>query len=76
MKNPSKKLSKKELLKNDPSAATTPDEIMKWEIARELGIFDKVVETGWKSLTAKESGRIGGILASRKKHKTTTDQGN
>lgn len=37
----------------------------KWEIALELGLFDKVVETGWKSLTARESGRIGGILSSR-----------
>lgn len=66
-----KKISKKEALKNDPNAATTPDEKMKWEIARELGIFDKVIESGWKSLTAKESGRIGGILASRKKSKIT-----
>ncbi|MCI8771701.1 MAG: small, acid-soluble spore protein, alpha/beta type [Lachnospiraceae bacterium] len=38
----------------------------KWEIALELGLFDKVVESGWKSLTARESGRIGGILSSRK----------
>jgi len=42
----------------------------KWEIALELGLFDKVVESGWKSLTARESGKIGGILSSRsgKKH--------
>lgn len=38
----------------------------KWEVALELGLFDKVVESGWKSLTARESGRIGGILSSRK----------
>ena len=38
----------------------------KWEIALELGLFDKVVESGWKSLTSRESGRIGGILSSRK----------
>jgi len=38
----------------------------KWEIALELGLFDKVVESGWKSLTARESGKIGGILSSRK----------
>lgn len=43
-------------------------EQMKYEIAQELGIVDKVFSTGWKSLSAKESGRIGGILASRKKH--------
>ena len=45
----------------------TPNDIMKYEIAEELGLLDKVNATGWKSLTAKESGRIGGILARRKK---------
>jgi len=43
------------------------NDIMKMEIAEELGLMDKVNATGWKSLTAKESGRIGGILARRKK---------
>ena len=42
------------------------EEQEKWEIALELGLFDKVVDSGWRSLTAKESGRIGGILSSRK----------
>ena len=42
-------------------------DIMKMEIAEELGLLDKVTENGWKSLTAKESGRIGGILARRKR---------
>jgi len=40
---------------------------MKYEIAEELGLLDKVNSTGWKSLTAKESGRVGGILARRKR---------
>jgi len=43
------------------------NDIMKYEIAEELGLLDKVNATGWKSLTSKESGRIGGILARRKK---------
>ena len=43
------------------------NDIMKLEIAEELGLMDKVNASGWKSLTAKESGRIGGILARRKK---------
>ncbi|MCL1844840.1 MAG: small, acid-soluble spore protein, alpha/beta type [Defluviitaleaceae bacterium] len=42
-------------------------DIMKLQIAEELGLLDKVNNEGWKSLTAKESGRIGGILARRKK---------
>ena len=49
---------KKEIMKNDPSCASTPQEKMKWEIAKELGIYDKVLAGGWKSLSAKESGRI------------------
>ena len=48
----------------------TVNDIMKYEIAEELGLLDKVNDTGWKSLTAKESGRIGGILARRKKEAT------
>ncbi|MCI8562962.1 MAG: small, acid-soluble spore protein, alpha/beta type [Lachnospiraceae bacterium] len=46
------------------------EEQEKWEIALELGLFDKVVDNGWRSLTAKESGRIGGILSSRKGKKS------
>ncbi|NLP35329.1 MAG: small, acid-soluble spore protein, alpha/beta type [Clostridiales bacterium] len=44
-----------------------PEEEMKYEIARELGYLDKVMSTGWNSLTAKESGRIGGIITKRKR---------
>lgn len=43
------------------------DERMKYEIAQELGLEQKVFDTGWRSLSAKESGRIGGILAARRK---------
>lgn len=43
-----------------------PEERKKWEIAVELGFFDRIVSDGWKSLTARESGRIGGILSSQK----------
>lgn len=43
------------------------EEQMKWELAVELGLFEKVLQSGWKSLTARESGRIGGILSSRQK---------
>ena len=39
---------------------------MKMEIAEELGLGDKVRERGWKSLTSKESGRIGGIMRKKR----------
>lgn len=45
----------------------TPEESLKLEIAAEIGVFDKVLEGGWRSLTAKESGRIGGLMTRRKK---------
>lgn len=43
------------------------EEKMKYEIAQELGLLDKVMDTGWKSLSAKETGRIGGLMTKRKR---------
>ncbi len=43
-------------------------EYMKLEIAQELGLLDRVVKGGWSALTAKETGRIGGLLATRRKN--------
>ena len=59
-------MKKKDSVKKEPKKLTVND-IMKYEIAEELGLTEKVNTTGWKSLTARESGRIGGILAKRKK---------
>ena len=44
-----------------------PDEQLKFEIAQELGLDEKVLQKGWKSLTSKESGRIGGMITGRKR---------
>lgn len=44
----------------------TINDILKYEIATELGLDEKIEKNGWKALTAKESGRIGGILRKRK----------
>ena len=46
-------------------------ERVKYEIAEELGLLDKVLEDGWKSLSSKETGRIGGIF-SKKSRKNET----
>ena len=35
----------------------------KYRAAKAAGLLDKVLEVGWAGLSAKESGRIGGILA-------------
>ena len=44
-----------------------PEEELKYEIAKELGLLDKVMEQGWKALTAKETGRIGGLMTRRRR---------
>lgn len=44
-----------------------PEEKLKYEVAEELGLLDRVLSQGWKSLTSKETGRIGGLVTKRKK---------
>lgn len=53
--------------KNKKKKELTPDDIMKLEIAKEIGLMDKVEELGWGGLTAKETGRIGGLMTAKKK---------
>lgn len=45
----------------------TKEQKMKYEIAKELGLYDTVIENGWQALSAKETGRIGGLMTRRKK---------
>ncbi len=45
----------------------TQEEKMKYEIAEELGLLDRVMTEGWKSLSSKETGRIGGLMTKRRK---------
>ena len=47
----------------------TENDRLKYEIAEEIGLGDKVAKFGWKSLTSKESGKIGGMMAARRKNK-------
>lgn len=46
-----------------------PEEQLKYEIAEELGLLDKVMSEGWKSLSSKETGRIGGLMTKKKKER-------
>ena len=34
----------------------------KYELAQELGLLDRVKDVGWAGLSAKETGRIGGLI--------------
>ena len=47
---------------------------MKFEIAKELGLADKVIAGGWRCLTAKESGRIGGLVTKKKREMSAKTQ--
>ena len=52
----------------------TPDEKVKYEIAEELGLLDRVMKDGWKSLTSKETGRIGGLITKNKRQNDKNDK--
>ena len=45
----------------------TQEEKMKYEIAEELGLLDKVMQEGWRSLSSKEAGRIGGLMTKKRR---------
>ena len=45
----------------------TTEEKMKYEIAEELGLLDKVMKEGWRSLSSKETGKIGGMVSKRRR---------
>lgn len=57
------KRSRKSRMKKRPEDWET----LKQEIAKELGLWEKLQSEGWSGLSAEESGRLGGIFSVRKK---------
>ncbi|MDX9871851.1 MAG: small, acid-soluble spore protein, alpha/beta type [Clostridia bacterium] len=57
---PQNKKKKKELTAHD---------LLKYETAKELGLWEKISTYGWGELTAEESGRIGGVMTRKKLQK-------
>ena len=47
-----------------------PLEPLKMEIAAELGLLEQVKSTGWHSLSAKDAGRIGGLMTQRRRRES------
>ena len=45
----------------------TDEEKLKYEVAEELGLLDKVMTQGWRSLSSKETGRIGGLVTKKRR---------
>ncbi|WP_138205184.1 small, acid-soluble spore protein, alpha/beta type [Haloimpatiens lingqiaonensis] len=67
-KTPLKKIIKSKLkAKKELTPLEKIREEMKYEIATELGLKDKVDKYGWGGLTAEETGRIGGIMTKKKR---------
>ena len=62
-------MGKEKKISREDIAKMSREERMKYEIAQELGLLDQVLEEGWKTLSAKETGRIGGLMTKRKKEK-------
>lgn len=67
-KTPLKKIIKAKLkLHKELTTGELLREKIKYEIASELGLGDKIDKHGWSELTSEETGRIGGIMTRRKK---------
>ena len=49
-------------MKNNEKKKDTLEYRLKYEIAEELGLMEKIEKVGWGGLTAKESGKIGGLV--------------
>ncbi|NFN94811.1 alpha/beta-type small acid-soluble spore protein [Clostridium botulinum] len=65
---PLKKIIKSKIKSNkELTEAEKMREKLKYEIAEELGLSDKVDKEGWGGLSAEETGRIGGLMTKRKK---------
>ena len=74
---PLKKIIKSKIKSNkELTEAEKMREKLKYEIAEELGLSDKVDREGWGGLSAEETGRIGGLMTKRKKilHMPTNNQ--
>lgn len=52
----------------------TERDILKMEIAKEIGIWEKVEKEGWQSLTNAECGRVGGIMKRKLQAQKQTTQ--
>ncbi|MDI3317193.1 MAG: small, acid-soluble spore protein, alpha/beta type [Bacillota bacterium] len=53
--------------RKDPFAGDGPLARLKLEVARELGLEERVRSSGWGGLTAAETGRLGGWMTRRLK---------
>jgi len=57
------RISKKKARKKN--SVLSDRDLLKMEIAKDLGILDKVERDGWGSLSNADCGRVGGIMRKR-----------
>ena len=55
-----------EMAKNEGKTLSQADRC-KYEVARELGLLEKLTQVGWAGLSTAESGRIGGLIGARRR---------
>lgn len=66
-------MNKKKKKKKKDKIETIEDK-WKYEIAEELGLTDKIAQVGWGGLTAKETGKIGGLITVKKRKMKQTKE--
>lgn len=52
-------------MKKEKTKEEIERENLKFEMAEELGLSDKITKEGWKGLTSRESGKIGGMISAK-----------
>lgn len=68
IKNPKDKIKNPKTRRPKKAKILTPSDLLKMEIADELGLMPKVRLVGWGGLSAAETGRIGGIMTRKLRH--------
>ena len=64
------KRSRKSKMKKRPEDWET----LKVEVAKELGLWDKVQSNGLAGLSARDSGRLGGVFAAKRKEMAVKEE--
>lgn len=52
----------------------TEYDLLKMEIAKELGLWEQIEKEGWESLSNAACGRLGGIMGKRMREKRNKSQ--
>jgi hypothetical protein len=60
--------------KKKKNKVLTEKDLLKMEIAREMGIWDQVEKEGWDSLSNAVCGKVGGMMSKRLKEQNKAQQ--